>query len=98
MFGSCIIHILYTECAKIKKNNSGAKRLITQRYYKYRVCSGIQLMLRTAEITLEIPGNNSQGVFHAIFTWRTSRCADGGHRFSLMRPVVSSSVRHLEVE
>ena len=28
VFGSCIIHILYTECAKIKKNNSGAERLI----------------------------------------------------------------------
>ena len=28
LFGSSIIHILYTECAKIKKNNSGAKRLI----------------------------------------------------------------------
>ena len=27
VFGSCIIHILYTECAKIKKNNSGPKRL-----------------------------------------------------------------------
>ena len=27
IFGSCIIHILYTGCAKIKKNNSGAKRL-----------------------------------------------------------------------
>ena len=27
VFGSCIIHILYAECAKIKKNNSGAKRL-----------------------------------------------------------------------
>ena len=27
LFGSCIIHILYTECAKIEKNNSGAKRL-----------------------------------------------------------------------
>ena len=27
LIGSCIIHILYTECAKIKKNNSGAKRL-----------------------------------------------------------------------
>ena len=27
LFGSCIIHILYTECAKIKKNNSGAKAL-----------------------------------------------------------------------
>jgi hypothetical protein len=28
VFGSCIIHVLYTGCAKIKKNNSGAKRLI----------------------------------------------------------------------
>ena len=28
LFGFCIIHILYTECAKIKKNNSGARRLI----------------------------------------------------------------------
>jgi hypothetical protein len=27
VFGSCIIHILYTGCAKILKNNSGAKRL-----------------------------------------------------------------------
>jgi len=28
IFGSCVVHILYTECAKIKKNNSGSKRLI----------------------------------------------------------------------
>ena len=27
LFGSCFIHILCTGCAKIKKNNSGAKRL-----------------------------------------------------------------------
>ena len=27
LFGSCIIHILYTVCAEIKKNNSGAKGL-----------------------------------------------------------------------
>ena len=27
LFGSCIIHILYTGCVEIKKNNSGAKRL-----------------------------------------------------------------------
>ena len=27
VFGSCFIQILYTECAKIKKNNSGTKRL-----------------------------------------------------------------------
>ena len=30
LFGSCIIHILYTECAEIKKNKSGAKGLIFQ--------------------------------------------------------------------
>ena len=31
LFGSCIIHILYTGCAKIKKkNNSGAKGLIAK--------------------------------------------------------------------
>ena len=27
VFGSCIIHILYTGVLKFKKNNSGAKRL-----------------------------------------------------------------------
>jgi hypothetical protein len=27
IFGSCIIHVLYTECAKIEKNNSGAQRI-----------------------------------------------------------------------
>jgi len=27
VFGSCFIHILYTGCAKIKKNNSGPKSL-----------------------------------------------------------------------
>jgi hypothetical protein len=28
LFGSCIIHILDTGCAKIKKNNSGPKGLM----------------------------------------------------------------------
>ena len=33
LFGSCIIHILYTVCAEIeKKNNSGAKGLRTTRF------------------------------------------------------------------
>ena len=27
VFGSCIIHISYTGCARTKKNNSGAERL-----------------------------------------------------------------------
>jgi len=30
VFGSCFIHILYTGCAKFKKNNSGAKRLMSR--------------------------------------------------------------------
>ena len=34
LFGSCIIHILYTECAKIKKSNSGYKGLML---YKAKV-------------------------------------------------------------
>jgi len=34
VFGSCIIHILYTGCTKIKKNNSGAKRLMKYRPYQ----------------------------------------------------------------
>jgi hypothetical protein len=32
VFGSCVIHILYTGCAKIKKNNSSAKRLSRSTY------------------------------------------------------------------
>ena len=32
LFGSCIIHILYTGCAKIKKNNSSAKGLMNEWY------------------------------------------------------------------
>jgi len=34
VFGSCVIHILYTECAKIKKNNSGAKSLIRYLHFQ----------------------------------------------------------------
>ena len=35
VFGSCNIHILYTGCAKINKNNSGAKRLILHIFYLF---------------------------------------------------------------
>ena len=42
LFSSCIIHILYTECAKIKKNNSGAKRLtLTALKTIYTVCQHV---------------------------------------------------------
>ena len=38
IFGSCLIHILYTGCAKIKKNNSGAKRLKPTQVKPYSPC------------------------------------------------------------
>ena len=38
VFGFCIIHILYTGCAKIKKNNSGAKSSINP----MRLCQTFQ--------------------------------------------------------
>ena len=34
LFGSCIIRILYTGCAKIKENNSGAKGIMLTNYYQ----------------------------------------------------------------
>jgi hypothetical protein len=38
LFGSCIIHILYTECGEIKKNNSGSKGL------KWFLCFGFHFV------------------------------------------------------
>ena len=34
-FGSCVIHILYTECAKIYKKKSGAKGLMHAQDHLY---------------------------------------------------------------
>ena len=41
LFVSCIIHILYTECAKLKKTNSGAKRLILSSHLHLGLTSGL---------------------------------------------------------
>jgi hypothetical protein len=60
LFGSCIIHILYTSCAKIKKkNNSGAKMLsnicidgkldvLTVVYFHIKVRHGIKQRKETS--------------------------------------------------
>ena len=64
LFGSCIIHILYTGCAKIKqKNNSGAKGLITSCETNYsrtdsnRRWSNVSLTrVRTAVSTTRLSG------------------------------------------
>ena len=43
-FGSCIINILYTECAEIKKkNNSGAKGLMHQIFFYNKFIAKIVL-------------------------------------------------------
>jgi len=39
LFGSCFIHILYTGCAKFKKKNSGAKRLMDRKVVKFLKCN-----------------------------------------------------------
>ena len=66
VFGSCFIHILYTECAKIKKkNNSGAKRLIQLLYStdypeSHRGPSSLLLnSYRTSFLEVKRPGRTS---------------------------------------
>jgi len=39
LFVYCVVHVLYTECAKILKNNSGAERLME--LYICRLCFGV---------------------------------------------------------
>ena len=47
LFGSCIIHILYTGCAKIKKHNSGAKGLTGSTTIRFCVKLGLIHVYRT---------------------------------------------------
>ena len=56
LFDACIIHILYTECAKIKKKNSGAKGLISK--FKFRIFPSTCSILRTREEPSGILGIN----------------------------------------
>ena len=62
IFGSCIIQILYTGCAKIKKNNSGGKRLSTLRLhldFRYRGHIIIRHTSRVLINTLPLKNNMS---------------------------------------
>ena len=58
VFGPCVIHILCTECAKIKKkNNSGAKRLIRNAnnyMYMFRPIDG-RNSPKHAHVVISIP-------------------------------------------
>ena len=46
LLGSCIIHILYTGCAKIKENNSGAKGLMKVRRKFYSLINHSECIMR----------------------------------------------------
>ena len=63
VFGSCIIHILYTECAKIKKNNSVSKRLVAHNCtHSFRYCQPVVLLadiVAEIEVQLTIPDSVS---------------------------------------
>ena len=46
VFGSCVIHIFYTKCAKIKKkNNSGARRLMSKKNLIVAPCIFVESLL-----------------------------------------------------
>jgi len=64
VFGSCIIHILYTGCAKIKKNNSGSKRLNILIFSVQNLFLGYEYSTRLAGL----PHNTAQKL--ADIYWR----------------------------
>ena len=64
LFGSCIIHILYTECAKIKKNNSGVKALTKLEFSRQIVekkkkttASNVPIVATDVTTSLSLTGN-----------------------------------------
>jgi len=70
VFCSCIIHILYTDVLKLKKNDSGAKRLIVQyvsshcyRFPSYKVKEVIFLIILPISLCTNRPRKMS---FHGL--------------------------------
>ena len=71
LFGSCIIHILYTGVLKLKKNNSGAKELIhVLNFYhnEFSTVCDLVLSLSTASVVLFQYGHPGAAyIFFLIF-------------------------------
>ena len=74
VFGSCIIHILYTGCAKILKNNSGAKRLtnLMHKIWFYNKFIIYLYMFRA----LCAHHHEVKNVLHSIWYRHTCKCED----------------------
>jgi len=58
VFGSRIFHFLYTVCAKIKKNNSGAKRLTITHFWKLGINFTYLHILLTSKLIAVILGTS----------------------------------------
>ena len=68
IFGPCIIHILYTGCAKIKKNNPGTRRL--SRHYVLEKRAGVLLACgKPIYITAVILNVRGLGGIHTVSTF-----------------------------
>jgi hypothetical protein len=52
VFGSCIIHILYTGCAKIKKNNNSGAKMLTEMDAKHFLVQTINIISEVRIIVL----------------------------------------------
>jgi len=80
VFGSCIIHILYTGCAKIKKkNHSGAKMLNLSVLFCYKISSAATTVWRENEVH----SNPDSAPLFVHRSWRLYIC-DGGKSKYLM--------------
>jgi len=85
VFGSCFIHILYTGCAKFKKNNSGAKWLIIRLLYASTCFEHYVLIIRSSKLPYTASGIithvGGRPVHRLREEWRTplSTCTPDGH-------------------
>ena len=61
VFGSCIIHILYTGVLKLKKNNSGAKRLVKLVFGQRTVGHGVSAVEKVGKRWYRWPTNCERG-------------------------------------
>jgi hypothetical protein len=93
VFSSFIIHILYTGCAKIKKNNSGSKRLswsVTKIILRYAVNKTSKSHGLCKNIARKVI---CDVLLLATFVFRAFRATSSGGQHGASPPVGTSFVR-----
>jgi len=76
VFGSCIIHISYTGVLKLKKNNSGAKRLMCYSLVCYRTVT----LSKVHDTVWKTPSfcETSDLCFHVVYVTQERKCLGVG--------------------